>query len=273
MKAIQLITTLTLLLTATFSAATQISLEKASSRINSKYGFNWQSFSATAVVENLAYAKNVQLYFKDRTGEWATADFAFDGIINHNLQRWSISFQETLTSPYLSQEALDLEFVLRYEVAGQVYWDNNLGQNYHLPASSGEYITAPVVKEYGYAHAPYTYTFSNGSADIAGKFRVTALVQNLGYEKQVEVHYSYDNWQTVHIGALAYQYGKYEGYSWVTYPNANNVEYWTFESQGEEAQAMAAEAVVFAIKYTVNGEVYWDNNHGENYQILVDKRD
>ena len=101
-------------------------------------------------------------------------------------------------------------------------------------------------------------------ADIVG-----VLLKNLGYAKEVKVHYSYDNWTNVHVANAMFQANRFLGYSNVTYPNANGVEYWSFYTNSAEAQNSTASEVQFAVSYKVNGVTYWDNNFGQNYRVTI----
>lgn len=76
-------------------------------------------------------------------------------------------------------------------------------------------------------------------------------VNNIGYQKEVYVHYTTGNGQWSDIPA-SYG-GKTEG----------NLEGWSFKA----VVADTNNPIQFAIKYIVNGQTYWDNNNNQNYQI------
>ncbi|WP_236343712.1 Ig-like domain-containing protein [Paenibacillus plantiphilus] len=76
-------------------------------------------------------------------------------------------------------------------------------------------------------------------------------VNNIGYQKEVYVHYTTGNGQWSDIPA-SYG-GKTEG----------NLEGWSFKA----AVADTGNPIQFAIKYIVNGQTYWDNNGNQNYRI------
>ena len=44
--------------------------------------------------------------------------------------------------------------------------------------------------------------------------------------------------------------------------NSNNIEIWSFTLEDIPQDTK----VQFCISYTVNGEIYWDNNFGDNYE-------
>ncbi|ATX77923.1 MULTISPECIES: carbohydrate-binding protein [Reinekea] len=268
MRFVKYIALVWLSLLAISAQAAQIELNKVDSRLHSKYGFRWQGINIEAVVENLAYEKKVQLMYRDDDGEWATEDLSYSGSIGDGLETWSLWINRNITGPYAEGEALDLEFVLRYEVDGAVYWDNNLTRNYFIPAGSGEYTPKPLLVDTAVSRAPYDYDYNGNTGHVNGYLSIDVMLQNYAMYKDVEIHYSYDNWQTTHIGNASFVSGRYKGYSWVSYPNANDVEVWNFYSAGPEAQS-DAESLQFAVKYSVDGQVYWDNNYGQNYSLTT----
>lgn len=262
-----LVCTLLVTMTSVLSAA-PVEFVKADNRIHSKYGTTWQTITVEVEVENLAHQKNVQLYYKNDANEWLLHDFVYAGQVNDHIERWSTGIQRSIQGPYEQNAPLDIEFVIRYDVNGETYWANNGGANYYLKAATGEMMTRPLTLEYAMASAPRTYHYNGNSHSVPGYLSVDILVANLGYEKKVDVYFSYDNWATTHVAKAQFQSGRIEGYSWVTYPNENNIEVWRLYTNGPVAQNFANE-VQFAIRYEVNGQVYWDNNHGANYRVQV----
>ena len=250
--------------------AAPIELNKADSRIHSKYGFSWQSIEVEAIVENLAFEKSVQIYFEGEDSTWVTADMSYAGIASPGRELWKYTVTRNINGPYATQAPLDLTYVLKYQVNGDTHWDNNNGANYQLNAGSGEYTPKVIVLNSAYAYAPYTYTNGSGTSyPVKGYFSANFILQNLGYSKDVEVHYTFDNWATSYVRKANFNTGLFEGYSYVTYPNANGVEVWSFYTNGDEAQNAQAKEVQFAVKYTVNGATYWNNNLGANFTIPV----
>ena len=269
MKLSKALIVISLAFTSLTAFAAPIELNKADSRMHSKYGYQWQTVEVEAIVENLAYEKKVQLYYQGDDNVWLTADMTYDGIASPGRELWKYSVQRTITGPYTNEAPLNLNFVLKYEVNGQTYWDNNDGANYVLDAGTGEYTPKVIVVDRAYAHAPYTYTYNGTSQQISGYFNVSFILQNLGYSKDVEVHYTFDNWATSYVGKAIFNSGVFEGYSYVSYPNANGVEVWSFYANGAEVQNENASQVQFAVKYTVGGATYWNNNQGANFTIPV----
>ena len=251
--------------------AAPVDLLKASSRTSGKYGYSWQDLSFDVRVDNLAYAKKVVIYYRDADGLWKDLPASFDRQIDATQEVWRASMNRALNGPYASNVPLNIQFAVRYEVGGQTYWDNNAGRNYVVNAGTGEFITKNVLVDGAYAAAPYSYNYGGNTGNVLGSFSVEVLLKNLAYAKDVKVRYTYDNWKTTQVGSAHYQHGRMLGYSWVTYPNANGVEYWTFATQGIPAQNTTATQVQFYVTYTVGGVTYTDNNFGRNYKLDIRK--
>ncbi|CAO3620398.1 unnamed protein product [Cunninghamella blakesleeana] len=90
-------------------------------------------------------------------------------------------------------------------------------------------------------------------------------VANLAYEKKVMIRYTFDYWDTHHEVQASYRE-----------PIASTTNTWdrfTFElplphTSDENAHKKVKPLTCFlALKYMVNGQEFWDNNDGKNYQL------
>lgn len=87
--------------------------------------------------------------------------------------------------------------------------------------------------------------------------RFEALVSNLGYTKQVNVHIKNTNGTWADF-PLSYNR-----------PANNGMEVWAAPFDLYSLPT-AASTFEFAVSYTVNGQTYWDNNNGANYKVIRD---
>ncbi len=128
----------------------------------------------------------------------------------------------------------DLEYVIKYEGDGEVTWDNNDGKNY----KEGILGTAPIAVN----RSQFAYL---------SRFTVNATVQNLGFAKDIKVRYTTDNWNTVKEAEMAYDK-----------TNADGTEQWKAIISEDVASTPSFQ---FCVSYTVNGQTFWANNFGSNY--------
>ena len=91
---------------------------------SSGYYRGYQSYEKKFMVEvaNLGYEKSVSAFYERKDGTWEEITLNYDFSINNDQEIWSGRFSEggySITSRY------DDEFVIKYEVNGTTYWDNN----------------------------------------------------------------------------------------------------------------------------------------------------
>lgn len=104
-------------------------------------------------------------------------------------------------------------------------------------------VQVRLVSANSYVHSKYgLYSYQRG-------FKIR--VQNLAYTKSVIVYHKMANGTWTNVPAT------YSG------PADNGFEYWT-ASTSHNGQNMGDR---FAVKYTVNGATYWDNNNGADYKL------
>ena len=84
-----------------------------------------------------------------------------------------------------------------------------------------------------------------------------AAVRNIAYQKTVIVRYSFNGWTTVNETAATFY----------KQDSSHHIDYFVFVVRSKTACFEKRWNVDFALCYKVNGEVYWDNNNGENYCI------
>lgn len=131
-----------------------------------------------------------------------------------------------------------LKYAIKYIGDGNIYWDNNNGNNYTYNNVLG---TANVKSS------------RLCNVGISGAL-VRVKVKNLGYEKKVKIVYTLDNWNSKKEASLSYS----------SSISGTNEEEWSTNLQIEDGNF---NQIKFCISYEVNNNVYWDNNFGENYDI------
>lgn len=85
-------------------------------------------------------------------------------------------------------------------------------------------------------------------------------VANLGPNKQVTLVYQMDNGAWYEVDAAYHA------------PTHDNLEAWSFRTPNYTPSTLRPVPVRFAIKYTVNGVTYWDNNGGQDYSMQIGYR-
>ncbi|SEQ24445.1 Carbohydrate/starch-binding module (family 21) [Lachnospiraceae bacterium RM5] len=134
----------------------------------------------------------------------------------------------------------DCQFAIKYEADGEVFWDNNNGNDYTAASVIG---AAPVTSE-----RLSVFQFNGGD------YTINAVLQNFAYEKNVFVRYTTDGWKTYSDQALSY-----------VKTNNGGTETWSTKVPLEGVSDYSG--FEYAICYQVNCTEYWANYFGANYDI------
>jgi hypothetical protein len=163
-----------------------------------------------------------------------------------------------LATPILSGQCphycneLIFDFAIGYSVNGQTYWDNNGGWNYQVASDVSPVPGDPGAPALlGSQHVMLSDT-SWSATDATWRGHI--ILDNLAYQKTVDLVFSTNGWKTVQTASAQYSQS-----------TSNNLEYWTFAVP----MGSTSSDVDFAISYQVAGQTYWDNNLGVNYQVTA----
>lgn len=212
-------------------------------------GFEGQFSSMIIRVQNLGFAKDVALRYNN-FGNWTEDSLS-----------WKANFGDydlfSVNEPKLVEE-----FVVRYSVNGQTFWDNNGGQNYHFGGRAavigGNLALNKATARRG-TEAGGGFVFD--TSWIEGEI----YVNNLSSSKQVGIRLSVDGGATWEDISASFA-GPAAGSGAVFDPST--AELWRFRSP--ELNFNPAESQFrFAAFYRnlPSGDVFWDNNFGQDYKV------
>ncbi len=240
-------------------SSTAVNLVKAWNSYSYYRGFNTWTRKFTVRVTNLAYDKKVSIYHEKVDGTWEEIPLSYDFSLDDQNEIWIGEYRYTAGT---KDKIYDNEFVVKYDVEGSTYWDNNNGNNYSIEEKEvGSFFAQPslnisVDSDYDSLYPVYGST--------SNKFSVVVDVRNIASEKEVKVAYSADGWQTTQYLPLSFTPRWYSGYQYVLLsPNQFNVERWT----GSVMLDPSVNSIEYAVVYKVDGQEYWDNNSGRNYTV------
>ncbi len=178
-------------------------------------------------------AVSVRYLTSKHTGIWRDSEATLVTTLNDGSKIWKAGFATN-----------DVRFAIKYVANGVEYWNNNNGSNFTEGVKIG---TAPIVA----TRNQYQWLGYDGN------YRIDALLQNYAYNKNVFVRYTTDGWNTYADKALSYDK-----------TNADGTEAWTTTIPVDESLIYdygTTEGFEYAICYQVNGQTYWANNFGANY--------
>ncbi|WP_299603667.1 carbohydrate-binding protein [uncultured Aquimarina sp.] len=199
-------------------------------------------------VKNLAYQKEVAIHHETNNGGWVDIPLTYDQSIGSNEEIW-------VGEVTPDNEIYSTDFVVKYTVDGETYWDNNSGKNYSMLVNVGGFLSPDVDVEVNDSFTRW--------AGTSFAINVNAR-RNYGDNATVEVVYTTDDWATKNTVQMSYQRYFRVGYAhYIMSPNQHDVDiYDTLIRVPDEV-----DSIEFAVVYKVNGEEYWDNNYGNNYTL------
>jgi hypothetical protein len=199
-------------------------------------------------VQNIAFAKDVEIYFNLYGGTWSNQALG-----------WIANFADYdlfgLRAPYTE------EFVIKYVVNGETFWDNNNGRHYHLTnftnAVGGNVMLNKAIARIGTeAGGGFVFTTSWVEGEV--------YVNNLSFGKQVGIRLSSDGGITWQDTAATFAGNITEG----TFATSSGAEVWRFKTP-ELNINQASNTFQFAMYFRnlATGEMFWDNNFDQNYKL------
>lgn len=204
----------------------------------------------TTLVEAIGNVNNVMVYYTYDNEKWNHAKGKYLRSLANGKELWC--FETPLNLISSSYEDCFCRFVIKLEVEGEEYWDNNGGKEYYLCRNyqlnnsyNSRYVLGKINVSLVDSGRGFDYTKNKDY--IVGNI----LVRNLDYNKDVKVRYTIDNWFTFKEKEAYYQE-----------LNSDNIEIWSFVLEDIPQGAK----VQFCIYYSVANRIYWDNNFGHNYE-------
>jgi hypothetical protein len=236
-KAAVLALTAIIFTTAFTVTGAQIEAKAATNEVSMYYVDSKDSYRSTShdiyiKVKNLGYDKKVTVHSSQPypSTSWSDTSASYYKTLSDGSEIWKATIGNGMYNVY---------YAIKYEVNGSTYWDNNDGQNY----VDYQQVGVNPIKNQRTSWST-TQDFSN--------YKISARVKNLGYSKVVKVRYTQDNWVTSSEKELAFNYSISE----------INEEQWQTTLTLDPNKKDQFQYYVY---YQVNGQTYYDNNFGTNY--------
>jgi hypothetical protein len=191
------------------------------------------------VVQNLAYEKDITVVYTD--DEWETTythSAEYVGMVEGtDLDRFK--FQ---TYAFVGDS---VEFALASDVNGQTNWDNNGGENYFFSTSGGSTTEGSI------GEPKVQLLEADLNVTAADTLSMDILAETPVSDAELKLVYAVDGgeWQESVLNAVPQAYDAVYDLYQVSFPLSE------------------AGFVHFALMYTLNGEVYWDNFHYLDYSL------
>lgn len=211
-----------------------------------------QGLSFFILVENIAYDKEIEVFWAGEDGRWQTLGARFHSPFGQNQELWEAEARFRLSS----QTSLpgNIQCAVRYHVSGKEYWDNNGGDNYSVDADSG----VRLVKDIPILNIGFSPTLSEGQA----YYPITVAVHRSLDARKVHIHWSTDKWETSQQAPCFFKRNHWDktARSNARNPNGYGYEIWTGGLVVRDAYRTEYAVCCDTVK-----EKIWDNAFGRNY--------
>jgi hypothetical protein len=201
-------------------------------------------------VENIAYEKRVVVRW--RNGECVDTEATYLRLSAGNTEIWRAMSPTHSCWSNEGPKTESIKFAIRYEVAGETFWDNNGGWDYYCACwnNDNSVVLGPNLLLKSAAVVEGT-----GGEYLQGEI----FVKNVGYAKRVDVIYTTDHWVHAQNAHASFREG---ANAQLGHPN----EVWKFSAPLGRQKDFSLE-VRFALRYQVDGKAYWDDNVGLDYLL------
>ncbi len=164
------------------------------------------------------------------------------------------------TSPrvelYSPRGTVEFQFAIKYEVDGRSYWDNNRNKNYFLAAGEAPHFP-PIILPYG--RVVLIEARAARADDLGISFAGSIAVRSAFGNKEVKLVFTTDNWGSVLETYASYATALHYG---------TEVEIWKFSTFVPDN----TKELRWAIVYTTQSGMSWDNNFGKDYLLRLPGR-
>lgn len=139
----------------------------------------------TAKVKNFAFAKEVVIHYAQADGAWVERPLA-----------WQKTFSSYDLFALTDNSFITTEFVIRYTVNGETFWDNNGGTNHHVDsgrpntAGGNVILNKATARRGSQAGGGFVFTTSWVEGEI--------FVKNLSFQKRVGIRLSANGGPSFH---------------------------------------------------------------------------
>jgi maltose 6'-phosphate phosphatase len=173
----------------------EINLLHAKNVITRKTALPEQQLSFSLLVDDLAFDKQVDVLWAGEDGAWHTLAASFHGKAAAGREYW----RARAAFPLTAERSLpgNIQFALRYRVAGAEYWDNNQGVNHSTQADSGIMLATKRPLQ--------NVAFEDRLADGQTSLRVVVAADRQLAADEVSIHWTSDDWQSAHEAVAVYQ--------------------------------------------------------------------
>lgn len=218
-----------------------------------------QDLTFRFVVEPRAFEKIVEVHWAGEDGVWRVLAAEWVGALGPYRELWQARTSILAAGDHDSLPG-DIRFALRCRMAGQEFWDNNLGFNHDINADSG----IRLANAYTLLQADYRPRLEKGQDYLP----ITVVIRPPSIVRRVYVRWSTDRWRTATDTSC---YFKRRHWGGTMASNARNPNRYGNEIWISHLGLGGAFRVDYAIACESGSGTIWDDNFGRNYTARRDR--
>lgn len=197
-------------------------------------------------VENYAYSKQVDIIWTDSNGQRHCLPARYHSMSSGRGEYWNAS--ASLSTAKLDAAQQNLHFSVRYRVNGEEFWDNNHGRKHFLPLGAAmQRPGTPDILNIGFQSRLH-----HGQQALKIRVASAARVQ------MVSVHWTLDNWKTVHLTPCRPQ-------AYLTLESGKQLVEGGSQIWGCNLHLGDAYRLQYCFCYETEDGIVWDNNQQKDY--------
>lgn len=229
-----------------------IQLLYAKSVISRKRETAHQELDIFILVKNIAYQKQVEVFWAGQDGFWRTTKAEYHSSVGQNLELWRA--KASFAMPGNGFLPGNIQFALNYRVLGKEYWDNNHSLDYLIEADSGILVH----EEVSLLNLGFQQDLKLGQK----LYPVTVAVRHSLSPRRLNIVWTTDRWATQNQASCFFQK---DFWYQSTGSKAGNPNQYGWEVWGGQIGIGHAYRVEYAIVCDTDTGKIWDNNFGNNY--------
>ncbi|KAH8650803.1 putative phosphatase regulatory subunit-domain-containing protein [Ilyonectria robusta] len=133
-------------------------------------------------------------------------------------------------------------------------------------AGQWEMVTPNFPRQSGSRESQFVYIKKLRLLDDQNSMQGLVAVRNVAFQKSVTCRFTFDNWKTTSNVAAAYSDGNASGEA------PSGYDFFVFTIELSDIVNLESKIAHLSVRYAVNGQEYWDNNSGRNFQVCFFKK-
>ncbi|KAJ3454820.1 hypothetical protein MRS44_013420 [Fusarium solani] len=145
-------------------------------------------------------------------------------------------------------------------------WEHPISQDVQSSPGQWEMVTPNFPRQTGSRESQFVHLKKLRLLDDQKSLQGLVAVRNVAFQKLVTCRFTFDNWKTTSDVASIYSDGNASDKA------PSGYDFFVFTIQLSDILNLESKIAQLCVRYMVNGQEYWDNNSGRNFQVCFFKK-